>query len=135
PTDRYQSVQEMVEAVFGAEHVRMSVSHFSPDDLSMVAGRVAQKVMLGPDGPGGGGSSSVVGGAEDVGNRIQDRLAQVQQRLQDSGERMRENFQRNADRMRDRFRGMGVGNNQPVPPIPQSGQPSGINDSLPLMSR
>src|SRR5437763_1069913 len=30
PAVRYQSVQEMVEAVFGAEHVRMSVSHFSP---------------------------------------------------------------------------------------------------------
>src|SRR5438874_3049141 len=71
PAERYQSIQEMVEAVFGTEHVRMSVSHFSPDDLSMVAGRVAQKVMLGPDGPGGSGSSSVVGGAEDVGNRIQ----------------------------------------------------------------
>src|SRR5881409_3473714 len=91
PAQRYASIQEMVEAVFGTEHVRMSVSHFSPDDLSMVAGRVAQKVMLGPDGPGGGGSSSVVGGTDDVGNRIQDRLAQVQQRLQDSGERMREN--------------------------------------------
>ncbi len=42
PLQRYANVQEMVEAVFGAEHVQMSVSHFSPDDLSMVAGRVAQ---------------------------------------------------------------------------------------------
>src|SRR5205809_5276445 len=54
PAQRYQSVQEMVEAVFGAEHVRMSVSHFSPEDLSVVAGRVAQKVA---QGPGSGGSA------------------------------------------------------------------------------
>src|SRR5258707_3405734 len=34
PALRYQTVQEMVEAVFGAEHVRDSVSGFSPGDLS-----------------------------------------------------------------------------------------------------
>ncbi|HZL38335.1 MAG TPA: serine/threonine-protein kinase, partial [Tepidisphaeraceae bacterium] len=34
PADRYASVQEMVEAVYGAEHVRNSVSHFSPDSLT-----------------------------------------------------------------------------------------------------
>src|SRR5256714_1765812 len=39
--ERYQSVQEMVEAVFGSEHVRNSVSHFSPESLTMVAGQVA----------------------------------------------------------------------------------------------
>src|SRR5947199_8065497 len=62
PAQRYQTVQEMVEAVFGAEHVRMSVSHFSPDDLTMVAGRVAQKAVAAVGvgvGPPGGGSSSV----------------------------------------------------------------------------
>src|SRR4029453_18306940 len=37
PAQRYQSVQGVVEAVFGAEHVRQSVSVFSPDQLSMVA--------------------------------------------------------------------------------------------------
>src|SRR6266480_1230059 len=41
PAQRYQTVQEMVEGVFGAEHVRESVSGFSPGDLSMVAQRVA----------------------------------------------------------------------------------------------
>src|SRR6185503_12251219 len=30
PAQRYQTIQEMVEAVFGAEHVRESVSGFSP---------------------------------------------------------------------------------------------------------
>ena len=43
PTDRYGSAQELVEAVFGAEHVRQSVSHFSVEDLTMVAGRVARQ--------------------------------------------------------------------------------------------
>src|SRR3954454_22383508 len=47
PADRYQSIQEMVEAVFGAEHVRNSMSVFSAEDLSMVAGRVAQKAGVG----------------------------------------------------------------------------------------
>jgi hypothetical protein len=41
PADRYQSVQEMVEGVFGAEHIRQSVSCFAPASLTMVAGRVA----------------------------------------------------------------------------------------------
>ncbi|MDB5355318.1 MAG: prkC 8 [Phycisphaerales bacterium] len=47
PADRYQSVQEMVEAVFGAEHVRNSVSHFSPDSLTIVAGQAARKIGAG----------------------------------------------------------------------------------------
>src|SRR5438874_2507302 len=47
PNKRFQSVQEMVEAVFGAEHVRNSMSVFSPEELSVVAGRVAQKVGTG----------------------------------------------------------------------------------------
>src|SRR6184192_2651049 len=33
PAQRYQSVQEMVEAIFGAEHVRESVSVFRPEEL------------------------------------------------------------------------------------------------------
>ena len=44
PQDRYQSVQEMVEAVFGADQIRNSVSCFSPDSLTMVAGRVAKNI-------------------------------------------------------------------------------------------
>ena len=47
PEDRYQSVQEMVEAVFGAEHVRQSVSVFSPADLSVAAAKAAQRVGVG----------------------------------------------------------------------------------------
>jgi hypothetical protein len=48
PADRYQTVQEMVEAVYGAEHVRDSVSVFSPADLTVVAGRVAHRAGLTP---------------------------------------------------------------------------------------
>ncbi|HEY2573893.1 MAG TPA: hypothetical protein VGH65_07480, partial [Verrucomicrobiaceae bacterium] len=44
PADRYQNVQEMVEAVFGADHVRNSVSHFSPNDLSIMAGYAARRI-------------------------------------------------------------------------------------------
>ena len=48
PADRFQSVQEMVEAVFGSEHVRNSVSQFSPASLTQVAGRAAQNIGAGP---------------------------------------------------------------------------------------
>src|SRR5688572_7505114 len=70
PNQRYKSVQEMVEDVFGAEHVRQSVSVFAPEDLSVIAERVAKraKVPVGAGGGGGGGSggaapSSMPGGA------------------------------------------------------------------------
>src|SRR4051812_38912184 len=53
PVQRYQTIQEMVEAVFGAEHVRDSVSVFSPGDLSMVAGRVAGRIAVGVGGSSG----------------------------------------------------------------------------------
>jgi len=53
PTKRYQSAQEMVEAVFGAEHIRESVSHFRPESLSVAAERVGQRV----------GAAAPVGGA------------------------------------------------------------------------
>jgi serine/threonine protein kinase/TM2 domain-containing membrane protein YozV len=44
PNERYQTVQAMVEDVFGAETVRNSVSQFSPEELSVVAEHVAQKI-------------------------------------------------------------------------------------------
>jgi hypothetical protein len=51
PADRYQSVQEMVEAVFGSEEVRNSVSQFSPASLTMVAGRAARNIGASPPPP------------------------------------------------------------------------------------
>lgn len=50
PEERYASVQEMVEGVFGADHVRNSVSQFSPDSLTMVAGQAARKISPMHDG-------------------------------------------------------------------------------------
>ena len=48
PAQRYGTVQEMVEDVFGSEHVRNSVSQFSPEGLSIVAERIAAKVKPTP---------------------------------------------------------------------------------------
>ncbi len=47
PDERYQTVQQMVEDVFGAEHVRNSVSQFSPEELSMVAEHLGHKMRQG----------------------------------------------------------------------------------------
>ena len=58
PADRFQSVQEMVEAVFGTEHVRNSVSQFSPASLTQVAGRATQNKGTGPFIPPKGPSSN-----------------------------------------------------------------------------
>ncbi len=44
PAERYQSVQAMVEDVFGTETVRNSVSQFAPEELSVVAEHIAQKI-------------------------------------------------------------------------------------------
>jgi TM2 domain-containing membrane protein YozV len=77
PAQRFQSVQEMVEAVFGAEHVRQSVSVFSPESLSMVAQRVAGKVAV-PAGGGSGGSGRVgSSGPQPAEYRAQDRRARA----------------------------------------------------------
>ncbi len=46
PAERYQTVQEMVEDLFGSENIRDSVSHFSPNELSVVAERVAAKANI-----------------------------------------------------------------------------------------
>ncbi len=47
PAERYETVQEMVEDLFGSENVRNSMSHFSPDELSVIAHRVAAKANIG----------------------------------------------------------------------------------------
>ncbi len=43
PAERYQTVQEMIEDIFGSEHIRNSVSQFRPEELSMIAEQVARK--------------------------------------------------------------------------------------------
>ncbi len=44
PDARYQTVQEMIEDIFGTEHVRQSVAGFNTMDLSVIAGRVAENI-------------------------------------------------------------------------------------------
>ncbi|MHC4926592.1 MAG: protein kinase domain-containing protein [Planctomycetota bacterium] len=48
PQERYSTVQEMVEDVFGAEQIQQSMSQFSPMELSMVAQQVAAKMHRQP---------------------------------------------------------------------------------------
>ncbi|MBN1488758.1 MAG: serine/threonine protein kinase, partial [Phycisphaerae bacterium] len=51
PADRYQSVDEMTSAVFGAEDIRNSVARFEPTSVSMAAARVVpQRVAAGVGG-------------------------------------------------------------------------------------
>ena len=96
PAQRYQTVQEMVEAVFGAEHVRNSVSVFRPDSLTMVAGKVAQHVggggvALGSSGPGGFSPqqtpppSDIWAAASELMGRAGNRLGQFGNRAADLG--------------------------------------------------
>jgi len=99
PADRYASVQEMVEAVFGAEHIQQSVSCFSPDSLSMIAQRVAQRVAVGggsatpPPIPRRGSAATATAGADrvrDYGNHIGRTVESFADRIGAWGERMGE---------------------------------------------
>ncbi|NLH16961.1 MAG: serine/threonine protein kinase, partial [Phycisphaerae bacterium] len=48
PAERYSTVQEMVEDVFGSEHIRNSVSQFRPESLSIIAENLAKKISPQP---------------------------------------------------------------------------------------
>jgi hypothetical protein len=66
PDERYRSVQEMVEAVFGSEEVRNGVSQFSPASLTMMAGQAARNISPGEVGP--------TIGPQDAASRIRNRV-------------------------------------------------------------
>jgi hypothetical protein len=94
PADRYQSIQEMVEAVFGAEHIQQSVSCFSPDSLSMIAQRVAHRVAVGggsatpPPIPRGAAVAAAAPAGDRLGqmfDRVGDRLGAFGNRVADLG--------------------------------------------------
>ena len=93
PAERYQSVQEMVEAVFGAEHVQQSVSCFRPDSLSMIAERVAQRVAVGggsatpPPIPNRGGGTATAEKCFDGGDRIARVVNRFTERMGQVGNR------------------------------------------------
>ncbi|WP_428939831.1 serine/threonine-protein kinase [Fontivita pretiosa] len=92
PAQRYQSVQEMVEAVFGAAHVQQSMSVFSADELSMVAGRVARKFAASGgagSGSGAGRAGAALGTGSAPGARMSgDRWGQLASRLDQIGQRI-----------------------------------------------
>ena len=81
PDERYTSVQEMVEDVFGTEHIRHSVSQFSPESLSMVAEKVAQKT----DRKNAAGAGPAPGQAKtelsELGEKIGRRLGEAGDKL------------------------------------------------------
>jgi TM2 domain-containing membrane protein YozV len=93
PNERYKNVQEMVEAVFGAEHVQHSMSVFSPEELSVVAGRVARHVAV----AGGTKPEEAVAAIEtpeDPWGRVARRFEQAGQRLEAAGQRIADRFGR-----------------------------------------
>jgi serine/threonine protein kinase len=84
PQDRYQSVQEMVEAVFGAEHIRNSVSCFSPESLSMVAQRAAKDIPT----PGNDPARTDVPVTNDPWVKIGTRVDEIGKRLSDIAQKV-----------------------------------------------
>jgi hypothetical protein len=85
PADRFQNVQEMVEAVFGTEHVRNSVSQFSPASLTQVAGRATQNRVAGsgPFVPPKGPPAS-----DNPFERAAESFRKAGDRMKDAGERL-----------------------------------------------
>lgn len=78
PQDRYHTVQEMVEDVFGAQRVQQSMAEFRPQELSIIAEQAARKIRREPapvPPPGTPGS------AKDRINVAADRLYQTVDRI------------------------------------------------------
>jgi len=89
PADRYQSVQEMVEAVFGSEAVRNSVSQFSPASLTQVAGRAARDVAGANVSPNAPDRDEPPFAWDRATARAKARFQREQQRAQERLERVR----------------------------------------------
>ena len=84
PDERYKTVQDMVEDVFGTEHIRHSVSQFSPESLSIVAEKVAQKADRAQAVPPAPAKANLTELGEkvgrrlgEVGDKLADKMAQV----------------------------------------------------------
>jgi hypothetical protein len=127
PKDRFQTVQEMIEAVFGAAHIQQSVSCFSPESLTMVAGRVAKKVGVG--GPGSSGQVDVgttqragggaAPGAGEFGDRFSEKMDRLGERLGAAGERISRKMERVGQRIEERMHGRHKSaESQDVPVVP-----------------
>jgi TM2 domain-containing membrane protein YozV len=104
PNDRYQTVQAMVEDVFGAEHIRNSVSQFAPEELSVIAEHMAQKVDAAkPQGtktPGAAAepatdfSKEIGKKAEYIAKKVEILSGQVAEKLKSAKERAEQNEQK-----------------------------------------
>jgi len=90
PADRYQSVQEMVEAVFGSEEIRNSVSQFSPGSLTMVAGRAAWGIGSGP--PASSNPPPPANLWQTKADRLNDRLTRLGEKIKGIGDRFNPHF-------------------------------------------
>jgi TM2 domain-containing membrane protein YozV len=82
PNERYQSVNEMVETVFGEERLKQSMAGYSAVDLSMAAAHVGKKVHVG----GGGSGTAVHEPRGAVG--VQDQIEDVAHRIEESVDRV-----------------------------------------------
>lgn len=118
PNERFQSVQEMVEAVFGAEHVQQSMSVFSPEELSLVAGRVARHVV--GDGSGGGvevaeapAKTASADAPMDKWDRITRKFEHVGGKLEEVGVRLERRF--GGDGGREASRDFSIAVEDPLP--------------------
>lgn len=128
PNERYKSVQEMVEAVFGSEHVRQSMSVFSAEELSVVAGRAARHVAVGA-GIGSGGVATPPPLPKAPRTEPQDRWEHIANRFDRMGEKIADQ----AARLGGSFAGRGAAAGAP-------GDPSrdftvAVEDTLPAPAR
>jgi hypothetical protein len=98
PEDRYKTVQEMVEDLYGSENIRNSVSHFAPEELSVIAERVAAKANIAnepgvrtprpasPDAPTRDiGAQAADGAPKNIGRQINETAQRVAQQADDFG--------------------------------------------------
>ncbi len=98
PEDRYKTVQEMVEDLYGSENIRNSVSHFAPEELSIIAERVAAKAKIAnepgvrtprpasPDAPTREiGGQAADGAPKNIGKQINETAQRVAQQADDFG--------------------------------------------------
>ena len=88
PGERYTSAQEMVEAVFGTEHIRNSVSHFRAEDLSLAAARVGERVAVGGPGSSAEHAGQLGGSPAQGGMGSSDGSPEFGRQMGEFGERM-----------------------------------------------
>ncbi len=86
PADRYQTVQEMVEDLYGYENIRNSVSAFSPDDLSIIAQQVAAKANIGQQGDTDKNQAAQAGAK--VGGPVVGKAQHLAQQADDFGQKV-----------------------------------------------